>query len=310
MRQSKNAIALLVTVMFVIVITVAIGFGLKQVNIATQVIKKENFMYQSTLIVEDVLKILKTSPDINNLSESNSSSSFSEFLSQAAFIPFEVSGLEIILKVSSARSKFHPSHFDTNDTNVNEDRKEKMRQYLNNYGINSQYVEILADNFSGTEEDNSYNSRIFDEKPYLFRDYIASSAHLKEINDFYAKEYNDDSLSKINFDNLFYFTNDKNSSSYKIDLNYATIEAWEMMLGVTKDRAEEISLNGGSFDSLEAVNEILTVDEQVNLDLFEKSTLELILFVEVEITQNGSSSKISFEYDIKTKKGSNFVYEI
>jgi hypothetical protein len=304
-RQSKNAIALLVTVMFVIVITVAIGFGLKQVNIATQVIKKENFMYQSTLIVEDVLKILKTSPDINNLSESNSSSSFSEFLSQAAFIPFEVSGLEIILKVSSARSKFHPSHFDTNDTNVNEDRKEKMIQYLNNYGINSQYIEILSDNFRGTQE-----SRIFDEKPYLFRDYIASSAHLKEINDFYAKEYNDDSLSKINFDNLFYFTNDKNSSSYKIDLNYATIEAWEMMLGVTKDRAEEISLNGGSYDSPEAVKEILTVDEQENLNLFKKSILELILFVEVEITQNGSSSKISFEYDIKTKKGSNFVYEI
>ena len=93
-------------------------------------------------------------------------------------------------------------------------------------------------------------------------------------------------------------------------MNYATIEAWEMMLGVTKDRAEEISLNGGSFDSLEAVNEILTVDEQVNLDLFEKSTLELILFVEVELTQNGSSSKISFEYDIKAQKGSNFVYEI
>ena len=93
-------------------------------------------------------------------------------------------------------------------------------------------------------------------------------------------------------------------------MNYATIEAWEMMLGVTRDRAEEISLNGGSYDSPEAVKEILTVDEQENLNLFKKSILELILFVEVEITQNGSSSKISFEYDIKTKKGSNFVYEI
>ena len=92
MRQSKNAIALLVTVMFVIVITVAIGFGLKQVNIATQVIKKENFMYQSTLIVEDVLKILKTSPDINRLRDSNSSAELNIFLSQAAFIPFEVLG--------------------------------------------------------------------------------------------------------------------------------------------------------------------------------------------------------------------------
>ena len=297
-RASKEGIALLVTVMFVIVITVAIGFGLKQVNTAASEIKKENFMYQSTLLVEDVLNILKNSPDIKSVVDSNSSDNLYIFLSQAAFIPFEVSGLEIILKVSSARSKFHPSSLDGNNSAL-------MRQYLNNYGINSQYVEILADNFGGIKEDNSYNSRIFDEKPYLFRDYIASSAHLKEINDFYAKEYNENSLSKIDFNNLFYFSHDSNVS---IDLNYATPEVWELMLGTSRERAEELSIGGGAYSTNDDLG--LNDDEIRNLGLFKTSFFEPILFVEIEIAQNGSSSKISFEYDIRAQKGSNFVYEI
>lgn len=298
MKKSKKGIALLITVMFVIVITVAIGFGLKQVNTAASVIQKENFMYQSTLLVEDVLNILKKSPDIKSVVDSNSSDNLYIFLSQAAFIPFEVSGLEIILKVSSARAKFQPSQLDNNNSSL-------MRQYLNNYAINSQYVEILADNFGGIKEDNSYNSRIFDEKPYLFRDFIASSAHLQEINEFYTKEYNENSLSNIDFDNLFYFGSDSNVS---IDLNYATPEVWELMLGTTRARAEELSLGGGAYASIADLG--LNDDEIRNLGLFKTSFFEPILFVEVEIAQNKSSSKISFEYDIRAQKGSNFVYEI
>ena len=302
MRRSKEGIALLVTVMFVIVITVAIGFGLRQVNKASEIVQKENFMYQTTLLVEDVLTILKTSPDIKSVVDSNSSDNLYIFLSQAAFIPFEVSGLEIVLKVSSARSKLHPSHLDANNSIL-------MREYLNNYAINSQYLDILVDNLSGIKEYNSYNSRVFDEKPYLFRDYIASSAHLKEINDFYAKEYNENSLANIDFNNLFYFTNDTNSTNnYKIDLNYATPEVWEMILGVTKERAEELSIGGGAYSSDEDL--LLSDDEKANLALFKTSFFEPVLEVEVEIRQNKSSSKISFEYDMKTQKGSNFVYEI
>ncbi|MDQ7066928.1 MAG: hypothetical protein Q9M40_02380 [Sulfurimonas sp.] len=58
MKRSKHAIALLITVMFIIVITVAIGVGLKQVNSASFQMKNEKFMYQSRLLIEDILKIL------------------------------------------------------------------------------------------------------------------------------------------------------------------------------------------------------------------------------------------------------------
>ncbi len=284
--------------MFVIVITVAIGVGLKQVNVATKVVSSENFMYQSSIIVEDLLNILKTSKDISAVVDAKSSEALYLFLSQAAFIPFESSGVEIVMKINSARGKFNPLTLSNKNLPL-------VQQYMNRYQVNSQYVDILLDGMSKIKEDNSYNSTIFDEKPYLFRDYIVSKEHLQEFNNFYAREYNDNALKNINFDNLFYFSNNKNMS---IDLNYATPEVWEMMLGCQKDKAELLSDGGGFYTKIKDLD--LNSEEEENLKLFKTSFFEPILYVEIEITENELHSKISFEYDIKKKKGSNFVYEI
>jgi len=299
-KHPRNAIALLLTIMFVMVITVAIGFGLKQVNSASQIVNEEKFMYQSTLIVEDIFNILKKSPDIKKIVDSNTSDDLYLFLSQVTFIPFTLQNMEVTLKISSARSKFDPSYIETNTT-----IKEKLGTYLNRYGVNSQYVEILADNLNGIKDDNSYNSRIFDEDPYLFRDYIASSAHLQKINNFYTKEYNDNSLSKVDLNNLFYFGSERNTT---IDLNYATPAVWELMLGVSKERAQALSLGGGAYSSAEDLG--LNDDESRALEAFKVSFFVPTILVEVEILEGEKNSKISFEYNIKTEEGSNFVYEI
>jgi len=298
MKQERKAIALLITVMFVIVITVAIGFGLKQVNKASALVAQENFMYQSQVIIEDVMTILKSSQEIQLVVDSNTSDALFLLVSQAGFIPFESNGLEIVLKIRSAREKFNPAQLDENRTVL-------LKQFMNNYRINSEYVDILADCIGGIKEDNSYNSRIFDEKPYLFRDYVASPKHLEEINDFYTKEYSDNALAEINFDNLFYYSSDRNVS---IDLNFATTEVWEMILTTSKEKAELLSAGMGSYTSVDDLN--LNDDELRNLSMFKYSFFEPILFVELDLMQNGASSRVSFEYDIKEKKGSNFVYEI
>jgi len=297
-RVHRRAIALLVTVMFVMLITVAIGIGLKQVNEASDLVQKENFLYQSSIIVEDILSILQNSPDIKQVAENNSSEEFYIFVSQAAFIPFEIDGLEILMKIKSARSKFCISSF-------NAARVDAMKRYLDNYQINNQYVDILVDNMSKIKEDNSYNSNIFDAKPYLFRDYLASEKHLREINNYYMQEYNDDALKKIDFEQLLYYSDDANMS---IDLNFATPEVWELMLGTTRDRAEFLAEGGGSYTALADLN--LDADEKERLAKFKTSFFEPIIFVELEITQNGADSKITFEYDIREKKGRNFTYDI
>jgi len=296
-KRSRSAIALLITVMFVIVITVAIGYGLKQVNNASSVVKEEKFIYQSSIIVEDVLNILKTSPDIASVIDTNSSSDFYVFMSQASFIPLQISGFDIVLKISSARSKFNPKQINIRNIDL-------LRVFMSNHNVNSQYVDLLVDSISGIKEDNSYNSTIFDENPYLFRNYIASLDQVKEINKFYTQEYNDPSLKNIDFNELFYFSSESNIS---IDLNYATPLVWELLLG-TKERAEFLSDGMGSYTQLSDLN--LDRDEEENLEKFKTSYFEPLLFVEIEIMQENMKSNISFEYDIKKKEGYNFAYEI
>jgi len=303
-QRARRAIALLITVMFVIVITVAIGFGLKQVNSASSVVKDEKFIYQTNMIVEDILHILQTSPDVQQIIDSNSSSDFYTFLAQAAFIPLEVNGLEIVMKLSSARAKFNPNAL-IEGGKIQQERVAMLKHYVNSHMINSDYVDMLLDNMGKVKVDNSYNSRIFDANPSLFRDYIASAKHLKKINDFYAHEFNDDSLKNINFENLFYFSNDANSS---VDVNYATPEVWEMMLGSQKERAKFLSAGGGGYANETDLN--LQPEELANLQKFKVSYFEPIIQVEIEIMQNSSNAKVRFEYDIKKKKGSHFVYEI
>ena len=298
MRQARSAIALLITVMFVIVITIAIGFGLKQVNKAAAAVKNEHFIYQSRIIIEDILNILRKSPDIKSITDTNSSEGLALFLSQASFIPFESSGVEIVIQLSSARAKFNP-----NALKKNQARQDVLKQYLSNYNINSDYVDILLDNMNGVKVDNSYNSTIFDENPYLFRDYIASPEHLEKINEFYTKEYNDNSLSNIDFNKLFYYSEDENMS---IDLNQATKEVWEMLLLCTPERAEFLSNGVGGYKNLDSLE--LNEGEKSQLALFQTSFFEPILFVKLEIREQKSILNMSFEYNIRTQQASNFTY--
>jgi len=294
----KRAIALLITVMFVMLITVAIGFGLKQINKSAAMLSNENFMYQSSIIVEDILNILQNSQDVARVADANSSTELFVLLSQASFIPFEIADMSVVLKLSSARAKFNPSTLDTKTT-------EALREYMNIKMVNTQYVDILLDAMSGIKADASYNSRIFDEMPYLFRDHIASQEHLEQLNIFYAQEFNDNALQNVDFEKLFYYSNDANAS---IDLNFATAQTWELMLGTTLQRAEFLAQNAGAYETLESLG--LQEDEQERLARFKTSFFEPVLFVELEMHQADKEAYVSFEYDIKKKKGSNFVYEI
>lgn len=297
-NRAREGIALLITVLFVIVITVSIGYSLRQVNSAALIVKDEGFMYQNSIILEDIMTILKSSPDVARVADSNSSEELFVLLSQASFIPLESSGMSIVMKIKSARGQFNPG-------GLNPQRIEALREYMNINMISNDYVDILLDSVSGIKVDGSYNSNIFNEKPYLFRDYIASKEHLEEINDFFAREYNDNSLSRVDFDNLFYYGTDTNAS---IDLNYATTEVWELLLGTNKERARQLANQMQIYTDLESLG--LSPNEQERLRRFNVSFFEPVLLIELEVEQNESSAYIRFEYDLKMKKGSNFVYEI
>ena len=297
--RARHGIALLITLMFVIVITVAIGYGLQQINDASRVVKEEKLIYQSGIIVEDILTILNNSQELQAAVENNSSADLYLFLSQASLIPFEHDEMEIILKIKSARGRFNPAMLSTDTISY-------LKEYLLRYNVNAEYVDILEDNIRGIKEDSSYNSAIFNEHPYLFRDYIASAKHLEIINDYYAKEYHDDALEHVDFDALFYYTDDSNIT---IDLNYATAEVWEFMLGCSKERAVVLSEAGGSYDSMESLDINDMEKERLKND-FKTSFFEPIVEIELDMRFDETYARVRFEYDIKKKKGSHFVYEI
>lgn len=305
MKSSKKGIALLVTVLFIMAITVAIGIGLKQVKVASLNVENESFMFQTSTILEDVLLILDASKELEQIAHNKSNTDFFTFLSNVSYLSLESSGLRVNIHINSARSNFNVNALiNTDESTINIDRVNALKEYLSHYRINVNYVDILLDVMSGIKEDMRYYSAIFNENPYLFRDYIVSEKHLGEVNDFYMKTYHHN-LKNIDFTKFFYFNKDKNIF---IDLNYATAEVWEMMLGCDKQKSHELASGGGRYTSLKDLS--LSEKEKVALAKFQTSYFEPFLDVVIIMTQRTQYAKIRFEYNIQTKKGSNFVYEI
>jgi hypothetical protein len=93
-----------------------------------------------------------------------------------------------------------------------------------------------------------------------------------------------------------------------IDLNYASVEVWQFMLGVDKIRAEELYKNEGNYHSLKDLH--LNDEEKERLSKFKTSFYEPYILVNIFTQKEEKSAHISFEYDIKKEKVSHFVFEI
>ncbi len=303
MMSKRGAIALMITLFFIMAISVSLAIALKQVKTTTTEVSKQEFAMQSSMIVDDVLNLLKNSTELDAI---DTADALFIFLSEAAIIPFESNGVSIIIELSSARSMLNINtlvkvNFTPETTKVN-----ALRNYMSMYNVNSSYVDMIVDNMNKVKADNSYYSDIFNENPYLFRDYISSIKHLNTINDFYKKTYNEDSLSTIDFEKLFYFSKNRNT---KVDVNHATDETWRLLLGCDELRAQQLSLNAGAYATVEDIG--LTPDELIAFNSFAMASyFEKYLDVHLTVTRGDMSSKLRFEYDMNQKKGSNFVYEI
>jgi hypothetical protein len=301
--MNRQGIALLITLLFIMAISVSIGVGLKYVNDASAEVENENFLFQSRVVTDDIINLLKNSKEMEALAKNDSTEDLFIFLSQSGFIPFEIADLKITMEIGSARAKFNPNTLSDGNNTIDLKKVDALKEYVNRYKIDHTYVDIMLDNMLPTNA--SYNSSIFDVKPYLFRDYIASDAHLEDINDFYTQTRYDNSLKNIDFEKLFYVSPDRHT---KIDLNYATPEVWEMVLGVDKQRAEQLSLGGGSYIDIGSLG--LNEDEIKSLSRFDVSYFEPSLDIRLHISKDDKNADIRFEYDIKNKKGLNFSYAI
>jgi hypothetical protein len=298
MKNARGAIALLITLMFVMIISVAIGYSLKQVNKASAIVAKESLLYQSSAILSDILDLLKRSNELQQLTQNSSPEDFNLFIQNYSYLPLDIASQKVILSVQSARARI-------NINSLNSLNEPYFQEYFNKKMVSSAYTDLIKEFLSENEAQNRYNNAIFDENPYLFNKYIASPEHLRQINDFYIREYNDENIKSVDFKKLFYFSQDSNMS---IDLNYANADVWELILATDQPRAEALANSELVYNSINDLD--LSQEEQQNLSKFKTSFFEPFLLVTIEIIQEDNSAKISFEYDINSQKGKNFVLEI
>jgi hypothetical protein len=297
----RSAIALLVTLVFVMIISVAIGYGLMQVKEASKVVEDERILYQNSMLLDDILAILLASPQMQTLADSNSSEDLYLFLANSRYLPLEIGGEKLILSFESANARI-------NINSMQKSNETLFRDYFSRYMVGSSYVDILKECMrknQAKDEYNSYTSRLFERHPELFRDYIASKKHLDIINAFYESEYGDMSLKNIAFDELFSYSPNKDAV---LDLNYAKPAVWELILGVSPQRAEILSKGAGTYKTFNDLD--LSADEKRNIAKFKTTFFAPYLLVTIEIIREKSSSKIRFKYDIKLKRGYDFVFEV
>jgi len=287
--------------MFVMIISVAIGYGLTQIKKASRIVENEDMLYKSSMVLEDVLAVLQASPDVNRLADSNSSSELYLFFQMTDSLPFNIADEKVILSLKSANAK-------VNINSLNKKNEELFRDFFSRYMISNNYVDILKECMRKNQAKDKYNnyiSSLFDKNPTLFRDYIASKEHLEQINRFYLQEYGDTNLKNIPFEELFSFKADSNSS---VDLNYISSFGWELITGASQERAQELFAGEGSYNTMADLQ--LTPQERLNIAKFQTTFYAPYILVEIEILRDTNSVKIRFIYDIKSKRGYDFVFEV
>lgn len=301
----RNAIALLITMFFIMAITITIGVSLGNINSAKENLSSEKFLLQTTAVLNDMMKILKETPELDDI---NDTQTFRAFLLQYSTVVPLSTDMMVEVKLESARSKFSFNALqDNNTTEEGSAVKNALMGYFSAKMINSEYVYLLEDLTGGIKEDGMYNSALFDDNPYLFRDYISSDEQIKELNEYYKKTYHDNSVAHINLHKIFNFGNYKNSS-YVIDLNFVNRDVFNIMSGKYYEQENTASADDNFFVDCDK----LTAEEKEDLERKFNASCDLqkIIAVTLFITQDKQNAEIKFEYNIKTKKGSNFVYKI
>lgn len=296
MSHNRKAVVLLITLLFVLLITLSIGAILENINKSEELLKEQRALYKESILLQDLLVMLQNSQEIQQLADSNATDAMFTFLQTSQQLPLKLGNMQMMFSITSARSKIP----------INSMRQEQIpffEEYFSRYGVRGEFVEMIQDVLSGVQEDGGYKTAIFERYPRLYRDGLVSLKMLQVVIAYYKQEYKDDAISKIRFADLFSF----NSEASSIDLNFATAQSWELLTGVDAMRAKELASHEEIYSSFDDLG--LTQEEQERLQRFQTTFFAPYLLVKVDIIHKNYIRKISFEYDIRTKKGYNFRYE-
>ena len=295
----RSAVALLITLFFIIAITAAVGVSLTHLKKSGKELHHARFLLQSAAVVEDVIALMREGEKLGVVSDAES---LSVFLSTAGFIPLELKELLVKIEITSAMG-----HLNINALSSSKELQEAFIAYLVRFNVQDAYYmsDLLLDCMGGTKE--VYKTNIFDELPELYRQRIVSSRHFEKILDFYVKERHDSAVLKVPWQDLIRF--DENNATM-VDANYITPALWQLFIpGLEVERAEALSeAGGGTYSKLEDID--LSPEERTIVSRYKIGFYQPVVHLDIEILENNSSAHIAFDYDISTKKGKHFEFGI
>lgn len=295
-KRQRPAIALLITIFFVISVTAAVGVSIIQLRLSAQQVREGKCLIQSSMILDDLLKLLKTTPLLDQVKDAQS---MDYFLQNASIIPVALENLNVNIDIDSAMGRFN-----INTLSYFKPFQEALSGYMVQYEISDvQYFQdLLIDCMSGQKDE--YRTDIFDAMPWLYRERIVSMAHLEKIIDYYVLSRHDNNIRKIPWGQLVRFAPSKDR---KIDANYISPQLWQLLLpNITEDIAVDLASNEFVYErdgDLPLADEDLAQLKSFDLSYYLPRTL-----IKVDVRRNDQNVHVAFEYDLKLKKGGNFDY--
>ena len=294
--KKRSAIALLITLFFVISVTAAVGVSMIQLRQSAQQVREGKCLIQSSMILDDLLKLLKSSPVLEKIEDADQ---MRYFLENTSIIPVALENLNVKIEVESAMGRFN-----INTLSTSRAFQEALSLYMLQYDIEDAdyFQELLIDSMSGQKPD--YRTDIFDYMPWLYRERIVSMTHLEQIVDYYILTRHDDNIKKIKWDQLIRFGTKKDDA---LDANYVSPELWRVLLPETpEDICDDLASGIVVYQKYDDLG--LSTEEIEHLKSFRLNFYVPRLAIEVDVSRNDQTVHVAFEYDLKTKKSGNFDY--
>jgi hypothetical protein len=294
----RNGIALMITLFFIIAITAAVGVSLMHLRLGGEQLHEGRFLVQSSAVLDDVLTLLERVQEISPIQDADS---LNVFLLSAGFLPLEALDLRVKIEVQSKMG-----HLNINTLSESEALQDALSKYMLRYNVQdiAYMTDLLIDCMSGPKE--YYRTDIFDEMPWLYRERIVSQEHLQQILDFYTRLRHDNSVQSLPWSELVRFGEHNDTA---LDANYVTPEVWQVLLPTLEDEfAEKLADGMETYASADDLD--LSEEELSDLEGFSVRYYVPAVHVSVDIEEHNRSSRIAFDYNLTTKKGSHFVYGI
>jgi hypothetical protein len=293
-NKKRHGVALLITLFFIIAITAAVGVSLMNLRKSGEELHQARFLLQSGAIIDDVLTLMNQADKLGIVSDAES---LNIFLLSAGFIPLQLKELLVKIEITSAMG-----HININALQSSIEFQEALAKYMVLFNVQDvpYFTDLLLDCMGGYRE--SYKTDIFDAMPELYRERIVSKRHFGKIMAFYIRERHDNAVTKLPWEKLIRF-DDGNATT--IDANYITPALWQMLIpGLDNVRAAELSSGEVIYKSLEEID--ISPEERVALSKFNLSFYQPTVHMDIAILENNSSAKVTFDYDLTTKKGKHF----